>query len=88
LKNKPPKNFSVCDLCNGELYQRSDDNEETISKRMAVYESSTKPIIEYYAAQKKLIRINGDKETADLRDDLIKILNEDKSYQDQKSSRN
>ncbi len=88
MTNKPPKNSGVCDVCQGELYQRSDDNEETISKRMDVYETSTKPIIDYYAAQNKLIRINGDKETAELREDLIKILNEDKSYQNQKSSRN
>ena len=88
VKNKPSKKPGVCDVCEGELYQRSDDNEETIRKRMEVYETSTKPIIDYYAAQNKLIRIDGDKETADLREDLIKMLNEDKSNKNQKFSRN
>ena len=85
VKNKPSKVANLCDVCSGELYQRSDDNEETIRKRMQVYESSTKPIIDYYAAQGKLKKIDGNKETADLRDDLLKILNEDKSYQNQKT---
>jgi adenylate kinase len=88
IKNKIPKKADTCDVCEGELYQRSDDNEETIRKRMDVYETSTKPIIDYYAAQGKLIRISGEKETAAVRNDLIKMLNEDKSRQSQKSSRN
>ena len=85
IKNKPSKSTGICDVCGGELYQRSDDNEETIKKRMQVYESSTKPIIDYYAGQGKLKKIDGNKETSDLRDELVKILNEDKSYQSQKS---
>jgi adenylate kinase len=86
IKNKPSKTANVCDECGGELYQRGDDNEQTIRKRMEVYETSTKPIIDYYAAQGKLIRISGEKETADVRNDLIKMLNED-NYKNQKSSR-
>ncbi len=83
IHNKPSKVSAVCDACGGELYQRADDNEETIKKRMQVYESSTKPIIEYYASQGKLKKIDGNKETADLKDELLKILNEDKSHQNQ-----
>ena len=85
IKNVPPKKVGVCDSCEGELYQRSDDNEETIRKRIEVYETSTKPIIDYYLAQGKLKRISGDKETVDVRNDLMKMLDEDKSYQNQKS---
>ena len=88
LTNKPPRKTSVCDLCEGELYQRSDDNEETIRKRLEIYETSTKPIIDYYAAQGKLRRIDANKETIDAHNDLIKIINENKSYQDQNFSRN
>jgi adenylate kinase len=88
IKNKPSRKAGVCDVCEGELYQRADDNAETISKRMQVYEESTKPIIEYYAAQGKLKNFDGNKETDQIRNDLIKMINEDKFYQDQKSSRN
>jgi adenylate kinase len=85
VKNKPSQVANVCDICSGELYQRSDDNDETIRKRMQVYELSTKPIIDYYVSQGKLKKIDGNKETTDLRDELQKILNEDKSYQNQKT---
>ena len=88
IKNKPSKVSSVCDACGGELYQRSDDNEETIRNRMQVYEQSTKPIIEYYQAQGKLRKIDGNKETSHLGEELTKMFNEDKLYQNQKSSGN
>ena len=51
LKNMPSKQEGICDQCQGELYQRADDNEETIKKRMAVYEENTAPIIDYYKEQ-------------------------------------
>jgi len=47
----PPKTEGVCDTCGGELYLRSDDSEETVRKRLAVYHSETEPIIDYYKAQ-------------------------------------
>ena len=52
----------VCDACGGELYQRTDDNEETIKARMQVYETSTQPIIDYYAKQDKLKKLDGNLE--------------------------
>ena len=76
LKNKPPKAVGVCDACGGELYQRSDDNEATIRKRMDVYAASTAPIIGYYAKQGKLREVDGNLETADVRDHLVSILND------------
>jgi adenylate kinase len=46
-----PKVEGVCDLCGGELYQRSDDSEETVRTRLEVYHTETEPIIEYYRKQ-------------------------------------
>ena len=88
MKNKLPRILNVCDSCGGELYQRGDDNEETIRKRMQVYETSTKPIIDYYAEQGKLKVFDGNKETKELQIDLIKMINEDKLDKNQKLSRN
>ena len=51
---KPPKKEGVCDACGGELYQRSDDNEQTIKNRLQVYLENTAPIMEYYRRQNKL----------------------------------
>ena len=41
----------MCDVCGGELYQRDDDREETVRKRLAVYHSETEPIIDHYKRQ-------------------------------------
>jgi adenylate kinase len=74
MTNKPPLKDSVCDVCGGELYQRTDDNEETIKARMQVYQISTQPIIDYYAKQHKLKKLDGNLETADLVQDLAAML--------------
>ena len=80
IKNRPPRKAGVCDACGGELYQRSDDNEETISKRMAVYAGSTKPVIAYYQKQKKLITLNANRESEAVCKDIKKIFNEDSKF--------
>ncbi|MFE9405367.1 adenylate kinase [Streptomyces sp. NPDC006530] len=52
-----PKQDGVCDKCGGELYQRGDDTEDTVRKRLEVYHSETEPIIDYYRAQGLVITI-------------------------------
>ncbi len=44
----PPKKEGVCDKCGGALFQRDDDKEETIKKRLDVYDTQTAPLISYY----------------------------------------
>jgi len=56
----PPATPEVCDKCGGELYQRSDDTEETVRSRLAVYESKTAPLLQYYKERGLLHVINGD----------------------------
>lgn len=51
----PPKVEGICDKCGGELYQRDDDNEATVSNRLKVYNDQTAPLINYYQ-QKGLLR--------------------------------
>ncbi|AYG81059.1 Adenylate kinase [Streptomyces hundungensis] len=53
-----PKQDGVCDKCGGELYQRGDDTEDTVRKRLEVYHSETEPIIDYYRAQGLVITIS------------------------------
>ncbi len=55
----PPEQEGVCDKCGGELYQRDDDNVETVTSRLEVYESQTLPLIDYYKAQGKIRPIDG-----------------------------
>lgn len=72
--NKPPKIEGKCDVCNGELYQRADDNEETIKKRMDVFLDNTRPMIEYYRAQGKLIMISADQDSQEVVKDAMKLF--------------
>ena len=60
IENKPPREGERCKICGGELYQRADDNEETIKKRLGVYFTETTPVIEYYRQQGKLLEVNGE----------------------------
>ncbi|EFF92596.1 MULTISPECIES: adenylate kinase [Streptomyces] len=53
-----PKQEGVCDVCGGELYQRDDDHEDTVRKRLEVYHSQTEPIIDYYKAQGLVVTIS------------------------------
>ncbi len=59
LSFSPPKRPGVCDECGGELYQRKDDQEETIRARLRVYKEQTSPLIDYYTRQGKLVRVDG-----------------------------
>ena len=44
----PSKNERVCDKCGGALFQRGDDKEETIKRRLDIYDAQTAPLIDYY----------------------------------------
>jgi adenylate kinase len=55
----PSRKQGVCDKCGGELFQRDDDKEETIKKRLDVYEKQTAPLIDYYGKKKILKKVQG-----------------------------
>ena len=50
---------TTCERCGGELYQRKDDNEETVGNRLKVYTEQTAPLIDYYRNKGVLIDIDG-----------------------------
>lgn len=52
----------VCPKDGGEMYQRDDDNEATVRNRLDVYESSTKPLIDYYRGCNLLVTVDGDQD--------------------------
>lgn len=66
----PPDEEGVCDVCGGELYQRDDDNPETIRKRLYTYYKETSPLIGYYFAQGLLETIDGEQSLDDVYADL------------------
>ena len=68
--SNPPKDAGRCDACQGELYQRDDDKPEVVRVRLTTYERQTAPLIEYYDAQGKLTRINGQREVGQVTEDI------------------
>ena len=62
IKNLPSKVEGACDKCGGELYQRADDLEETVRKRLEVYSTQTKPLIDYYKNRGLYNQIDGNQE--------------------------
>jgi adenylate kinase len=74
IKFDPPKKDGVCDKCDGELYQRDDDNEATVSSRLEVYEGQTKPLIDYYVKQGKIRPIDGVGDMNQIFGLIVKVL--------------
>ncbi len=50
---------TVCEKCGGELYQRKDDNEETVGNRLSVYSEQTAPLIKFYSEKGVLRNVDG-----------------------------
>ncbi|MCU9815616.1 adenylate kinase [Paraclostridium sp. AKS73] len=74
----PPKVDGVCDVCGGELYQRADDNEETVSKRIQVYLDETKPLVNYYSEEGIIANINGQQSIENVFGDIVEALGSEK----------
>lgn len=75
VTNMPPKKSGACDGCGASLYQRNDDKEETIKKRLEVYKKEISPLIAYYQAQQKLNRLSGDKDPEIVLREIIELSN-------------
>ena len=58
-KFNPPLKVGICDKDQSELYQRVDDNAETVKKRIDVYWEQTSPLIEYYRQNDLLVEVDG-----------------------------
>ena len=70
----PPKAEGVCDKCGGELYQRPDDNEETVRSRLSVYEQQTRPLIDFYEKKGLVRKIDGRGEIKEIFEQIVRIL--------------
>ena len=66
----PSKIEGRCDVCEGELYQRADDVEETVEKRIQVYLDETQPLIDYYTKSGAIATIDGDQDINKVFEDI------------------
>ena len=74
--NIPPKQEGICDYCGGELIQRADDNLETVTNRIDVYEDQTMPLIDYYEKAGTLTHIDGSTGLDNVFADIVSALGE------------
>lgn len=70
----PPANEGKCDKCGGELYQRADDNEETVANRLEVNLKQTEPLLNFYNEKGYLRNINGEQDINDVFVDVNQLL--------------
>ncbi len=63
-----------CPVCGGEVYQRDDDNEDTVRNRLLVYAESTAPLVGYYAGKGVLLELDGDRPVDEVWADVKRAL--------------
>jgi adenylate kinase len=72
----PPKAAGTCNRCGGELFQRDDDREETVTNRLKVYEDQTAPLVSYYRERGLLREIDGVGEVEAIGKRVVRALGE------------
>ncbi len=75
----PPRFEGRCDVCGGELYQRTDDTPETARHRLGVYFEQTTPVIDYYRKRGLLDEIDGEREVEVVRQDVVAAVRKRKT---------
>ncbi len=71
---QPPAEEGKCDKCGGELFQRDDDKEETITKRLEVYQEQTAPLIDYYREKGILKTVTGTGDIDEIFQNVLQTL--------------
>lgn len=74
LRFKKPSSDGICDKCGSELYQRLDDSHESVQRRLEIYESKTKPLLDYYDKKGILYNVNGMQDFNHVYEDIVEIL--------------
>jgi len=74
IEFEKPSDPKVCDICQGELYQREDDKEEVITRRLEVYQEQTAPIIAFYRTEGLLITMSATGSVSDITERAISAL--------------
>jgi len=76
ITNKKPKVTGICDVDGGKLIQRADDMEETVQRRLRVYNEQTAPVIGYYRNKGSIVEIDGTQSIETTDSTIKKVLGE------------
>lgn len=74
VNSNPPKVPGKCDIDGSELYQRSDDKGEAVQKRLDIFFNTTLRLLDYYGAQQKVVRVNGNQSIDVVAHDLVESI--------------
>jgi len=74
IETKPPHKEGICDLCGGPVLQRPDDKEDVIRTRLEAYETSTRPLKEYYKLKGPFVEVDGRGTSEDVFEKLKGVL--------------
>lgn len=74
VKFNPPKNVGTCDVCGSDVIHRADDTEETVNKRLDIYDEQTQPLIEYYKNIGLLSVVDGTQAINDVFKNVCEVL--------------
>lgn len=70
----PPKQEGICDKCGGDLYQRSDDNEESVGTRLDEYINKTAPLLTFYENKGLLRQMDGEQDIDQVSHEIVSLL--------------
>jgi len=76
LVSAPPKAADRCDQCGGALYQREDDAEATVARRLDVYQTQTAPLLDYYRRRGLLVQVAGEGPVEEVADRIRRAVKE------------
>lgn len=74
VESSPPKVEGICDVCGGSLVQREDDTPAAISRRLAIYDDQTRPLLDYYREQGVLTTVNGDQDVEHVTAEILSAI--------------
>lgn len=74
IHQSPSARGEFCEACGGQLEQRSDDSEQVVAGRLAVYHTQTEPLVSYYRRRGRLYEVNGERPVEEISRDILNIL--------------
>lgn len=81
LRYAPPREQGVCDRCGGELYQRPDDTPQRVGKRYDVYLLETRPVLDLYRRQRKLVKVDGSGSIEEVKEATLAALGKEEGVE-------
>ena len=70
----PPKSNDTCDVCGGTVVQRADDTPEAVAKRLDLYDMETAPLVDRYAREGLVIRVDGDRPIEEVTESIVEAI--------------